>query len=148
MATVTTVDTDRVWFKAAYGLKGVAQTGRDACLSTSAILSDAPLVITDTRHDALTRIDPMAAEPTSVRFYAAAPITTPDGHRFGADDVLDTRPSGICPMTRGHLAADAVLAPQTGYGAAASGFRWCPASGGVGAARHRRPGKGARPGRD
>ncbi|GCD39566.1 hypothetical protein OEIGOIKO_07422 [Streptomyces chrestomyceticus JCM 4735] len=97
MATVTIVDSDRVWFKAAYGLEGAAQTGREASLSTSAILSDTPLVIPDTRHDALTRAHPMVAGPAGIRFYAAAPITTPDGHRLGAVDVLDTRPHRIGP---------------------------------------------------
>ncbi|MFH9426110.1 PP2C family protein-serine/threonine phosphatase [Streptomyces sp. NPDC017529] len=97
MATVTIVDSDRVWFKAAYGLEGATQTGREACLSTSAILSDTPLVIPDTHRDALTRAHPMVAGPAGIRFYAAAPITTPDGHRLGAVDVLDTRPRRIRP---------------------------------------------------
>ncbi|MEF3118180.1 GAF domain-containing SpoIIE family protein phosphatase [Streptomyces chrestomyceticus] len=97
MATVTIVDSDRVWFKAAYGLEGATQTGRDASLSTSAILSDTPLIIPDTRHDALTRAHPMVAGPAGIRFYAAAPITTPDGHRLGTVDVLDTRPHRIAP---------------------------------------------------
>ncbi|WP_055699233.1 MULTISPECIES: PP2C family protein-serine/threonine phosphatase [Streptomyces] len=95
MATVTIVDTDRVWFKAAYGLDRVTQAGRDACLSTSVILSDAPLVIRDTHRDPRARAHPMVTGPAGVRFYAAAPITTPDGHRLGAVDVLDVRPRRI-----------------------------------------------------
>ncbi|WP_327691524.1 hypothetical protein OG870_25950 [Streptomyces sp. NBC_00461] len=47
-ATVTLVDTDRVWFKAAYGLAGVTQIGRDPGLCTSAILTGSPLVVPDT----------------------------------------------------------------------------------------------------
>ncbi|CAM5673024.1 SpoIIE family protein phosphatase OS=Streptomyces rimosus subsp. rimosus (strain ATCC/ DSM 40260 / JCM 4667 / NRRL 2234) OX=1265868 GN=SRIM_037785 PE=4 SV=1 [Streptomyces rimosus subsp. rimosus] len=96
MATVTIVDTDRVWFKAAYGLEGATPTDRDASLSSSAILTDAPLVIPDTRHDALTRAHPMVTGPARIRFYAAAPITA-DGHRLGAVDVRDTRPRGSPP---------------------------------------------------
>ncbi|MEU7189743.1 GAF domain-containing SpoIIE family protein phosphatase [Streptomyces sp. NPDC039022] len=97
MATVTIVDTDRVWFKAAYGLEGATQTGRDASLSSSAILSDAPLVIPDTHHDGLTRAHPMVTGPAGTRFYAAAPITTADGHRLGAVEILDTRPRRTTP---------------------------------------------------
>lgn len=43
-ATVTIVDTDRVWFKAVYGLAGVTQIGRDPGLCTSATRSPAPTV--------------------------------------------------------------------------------------------------------
>ncbi|MGW2225508.1 PP2C family protein-serine/threonine phosphatase [Streptomyces formicae] len=97
MATVTIVDTDRVWFKAAYGLDGVTQAGRDACLSTSAVLRGTPLVIRDTHRAPLARAHPMVTGPAGVRFYAAAPITTADGYRIGAVDVLDTRPRRITP---------------------------------------------------
>ncbi|GAA2436564.1 PP2C family protein-serine/threonine phosphatase [Streptomyces mauvecolor] len=97
VATVTIVDADRVWFKAAYGLEGVTQTGRDPGLCTSAILTDEPLVIPDTLHDAAARANALVTGPMRVRFYAAAPITTRDGHRLGTVDVLDTRPRRIAP---------------------------------------------------
>lgn len=35
--------------------------------------------------------------PARVRFHAAAPITTGDGHRLGTVDVLDTKPRRITP---------------------------------------------------
>jgi sigma-B regulation protein RsbU (phosphoserine phosphatase) len=48
---VTIVDTDRVRFKAAYGLAGVTQIGRDPGLCTSAILTGSPLIVPDTLDD-------------------------------------------------------------------------------------------------
>lgn len=75
-ATVTIVDTDRVWFKAAYGLAGVTQIGREPGLCTSAILTGSPLVIPDTLHDPLARTHELVTGPARVRFYAAAPINT------------------------------------------------------------------------
>jgi sigma-B regulation protein RsbU (phosphoserine phosphatase) len=96
-ATVTIVDTDRVWFKAAYGLAGVTQIGRDPGLCTSAILTGGPMVVPDTLDDPVARAHCLVTGPARVRFYAAAPITTSDGHRLGAVDVLDTRPRRITP---------------------------------------------------
>ncbi|PIB04131.1 MULTISPECIES: SpoIIE family protein phosphatase [Streptomyces] len=94
-ATVTIVDTDRVWFKAAYGLAGVTQIGRDPGLCTSTILTGGPLVVPDTLDDPVARAHSLVTGPARVRFYAAAPITTSDGHRLGTVDVLDTRPRRI-----------------------------------------------------
>jgi len=96
-ATVTIVDADRVWFKASYGLAGVTQIGRDPGLCTSAILTGSPLVVPDTLEDPVARDHSLVTGPARVRFYAAAPITTSDGHRLGTVDVLDTKPRRITP---------------------------------------------------
>ncbi|MFC9061078.1 PP2C family protein-serine/threonine phosphatase [Streptomyces sp. NPDC057074] len=95
VATVTIVDTDRIWFKAAHGLEGVKEIGRDPGLCGSAILRDDALVIPDTLRDAVAADNPLVAGEMGVRFYAAAPIITPDGHRLGTVNVLDTRPRSI-----------------------------------------------------
>ncbi|MEU5116681.1 GAF domain-containing protein [Streptomyces longwoodensis] len=39
--------------------------------------------------------NPLVAGEMGVRFYAAAPIITPDGHKLGTVNVLDTRPRSI-----------------------------------------------------
>ncbi len=109
VATVTIVDTDRVWFKAAYGLAEVTQIGRDPGLSTSAILTDGPLVVPDTLQDPLARAHTLVTGPTRARFYAAAPITTRDGHRLGTVDVMDTEPRRITSGQAGALADLAAL---------------------------------------
>ncbi|MGW2033237.1 PP2C family protein-serine/threonine phosphatase [Streptomyces sp. NPDC001811] len=95
VATVTIVDTDRIWFKAAHGLEGVAEIGRDPGLCGSAILRDDAMVIPDTLLDPIAVDNPLVAEEMGVRFYAAAPIITPDGHKLGTVNVLDTRPRSI-----------------------------------------------------
>ncbi|MEU5579236.1 GAF domain-containing SpoIIE family protein phosphatase [Streptomyces huasconensis] len=95
VATVTIVDSDRIWFKAAHGLDGVKEIGRDPGLCGSAILRDDALVIPDTLRDPVAADNPLVAGEMGVRFYAAAPITTPDGHRLGTVNVLDTRPRSI-----------------------------------------------------
>ncbi|MFE3811728.1 PP2C family protein-serine/threonine phosphatase [Streptomyces sp. NPDC059131] len=92
VASVTIVDTDRIWFKAIHGLDGVAQIGRDPGLCGSAILRDDALVIPDTLNDPVACTNPLVTGPLGVRFYAAAPITTLDGHRLGTVNILDTKP--------------------------------------------------------
>ncbi|MEU6389440.1 GAF domain-containing SpoIIE family protein phosphatase [Streptomyces sp. NPDC046939] len=95
VATVTIVDEDRIWFKATHGLDGVSEIGRDPGLCGSAILRDDALVIPDTLLDDLACGNPLVTGPLGVRFYAAAPITTVDGHKLGTVNVLDTRPRSI-----------------------------------------------------
>ncbi|MEU9234487.1 PP2C family protein-serine/threonine phosphatase [Streptomyces subrutilus] len=92
VASVTIVDEDRIWFKAAHGLEGVSEIGREPGLCGSAILSDETLVISDTLTDPVAFNNGLVTGPMGVRFYAAAPITTRDGHRLGTVNILDTKP--------------------------------------------------------
>ncbi|MFJ3908159.1 PP2C family protein-serine/threonine phosphatase [Streptomyces vinaceus] len=92
MATVALVGSDRVWFKAAYGLDDVREIPRDPGLSACAVPHDEPYVVTDTLTDPNTAANPLLHGRPDVRFYAGAPITTADGYRLGTVNVLDTRP--------------------------------------------------------
>lgn len=100
IATVSIVEEDRIWFKAAVGLDDAglgpaAPTGRDPGLCASAIRHDGPYVVTDTAVDAAASDNPLVRGPLGVRFYAAAPIVTRDGHRLGTVNVMDRRPRTI-----------------------------------------------------
>jgi sigma-B regulation protein RsbU (phosphoserine phosphatase) len=106
-ASVTIVDTDRIWFKATHGLDGVTQVDRRPGLCSSAIRRDDALVIPDVLADPIARTNPLVTRSTSIRFYAAAPITTSDGYRLGTVNVLDTRPRQV---TRAETATLADLA--------------------------------------
>ncbi|MFJ4828814.1 PP2C family protein-serine/threonine phosphatase [Streptomyces sp. NPDC088747] len=92
VASVTIVDEDRIWFKAAHGLEGVSEIGREPGLCGSAILADETLVIPDTLTDPVACDNGLVTGPMAVRFYAAAPIITGDGHRLGTVNILDTKP--------------------------------------------------------
>lgn len=91
IATVSIVDADRIWFKATHGLEGVAQVERAPGLCASAILQNEPYVVRHALSDPRTADNPLVQGQWGVRFYAAAPIISPDGHRLGTVDVLDTR---------------------------------------------------------
>lgn len=93
MATVSIVGAERISFKATHGLHGVTQVDREPGLCSSAILQDEPYVVTDAAIDPRTAGNALVHGATGVRFYAAAPIITPDGLRLGTVNVLDTHPS-------------------------------------------------------
>ncbi|WP_236789093.1 PP2C family protein-serine/threonine phosphatase [Amycolatopsis sp. GM8] len=103
IATVSIVDTDRIWFKATTGL-AVRQIGRDPGLCSTAILADVPYVVRDALTDPRTVDNPLIQSELGIRFYAAAPIITADGHRLGTVNVLDTKPRGTGPVDTATLA--------------------------------------------
>jgi GAF domain-containing protein len=92
IATVSIVDTDRVWFAATRGLQGVAEVGIEPGLCASAYLSDGPYVVNDALLDPRTLDHPLVRGELGIRFYAAAPIITEDKHRLGTVNVIDFMP--------------------------------------------------------
>ncbi|RPK56819.1 Phosphoserine phosphatase RsbU [Streptomyces sp. ADI96-02] len=94
-ATVSIVDSDRVWFMATSGLSGTTEIARASGLCASAILDGAPYIVTDTLTDPRTAAGPLVHGGIGVRFYAAAPITTADGYHLGTVNVLDTEPRQV-----------------------------------------------------
>jgi len=91
IALVTVVDHDRIWFKSRHGL-AVEQVDRDPGLCASAILQDAPWVVTDARVDPRTLANPLVAGAMGLQFYAGAQLTTRDGYNLGTICVLDAQP--------------------------------------------------------
>ena len=92
MATVAIVDSDRIWFKASHGLDGLDHVERDLGLCGSAILDGMPCMVPDTLDEPRTAGNPFVRGEWGIRFFAAAPIVTSDGHRIGTVNVLDTKP--------------------------------------------------------
>jgi phosphoserine phosphatase RsbU/P len=90
-ASVTIVDEERIWLKACKGLDA-AEIPRSPGLCASAILQSEPYVVTDGLADPRTAGNPLVHGELGVRFYAAAPIVTGDGHRLGTVNVIGTEP--------------------------------------------------------
>ncbi|MGV9012207.1 MAG: GAF domain-containing sensor histidine kinase [Flavobacteriales bacterium] len=91
IALVSLVDDDRIWFKSRFGLDAV-QISRDPGLCASAILSPDVYVVNDAKVDVRTLTNPLVSGSMGLRFYAAAPLTTSDGHQLGTLCVLDLHP--------------------------------------------------------
>ena len=94
IAVISVVDHDRIWFKSAHGLDAT-EVGRDPGLCASAVLSDAPWIVTDARRDPRALTNPLVAGAFGLQFYAGAPLTTPDGYNLGMLCVIDREPRTI-----------------------------------------------------
>jgi GAF domain-containing protein len=92
IATVSLVDSDRVWLAACEGLSGIREVGKEPGLCASVILSDDVYVVNNAAVDPRTLEHPLVRGDLGLRFYAAAPIRTHDGYRLGTVNVIDNRP--------------------------------------------------------
>lgn len=91
IALVTLVDDDRQWFKSCVGLD-VRETEREHSFCAHNLNGDSVMIIEDTTTDPRFAENPLVTGPTHVRFYAGAPLLTPDGYVLGSLCVLDTTP--------------------------------------------------------
>lgn len=89
IALITLVDNDRIWFKSKFGLEGVEQIDRETGLCASAILSDEIYVVENAIEDPRCLANPLVCEEFGLRFYAAAPLRTLDGHNLGTLCIID-----------------------------------------------------------
>jgi two-component sensor histidine kinase len=88
ISIISVVDHDRIWFKSHHGLE-VEEIGREPGLCASAILSNEAYVLVDASVDPRSLANPLVAGDFGLRFYAAVPLTTQDGHNLGTLCVID-----------------------------------------------------------
>lgn len=91
MALITVVDRDRIWVKSRYGL-ALEQIDRESGLCASAILQGQVYAIADARQDPRTLTNSLVRSEFGPRFYAAAPLVTPEGYTLGTLCILDRQP--------------------------------------------------------
>lgn len=91
IALISLVDSERQWFKSNLGLP-VCETGRDVSFCGHAIMRGDIMVIADAAADVRFADNPMVTGSPHIRFYAGAPLITPQGHALGTLCIIDTRP--------------------------------------------------------
>lgn len=112
IALVTLVDASRQWFKSRVGFDKT-ETSREVSFCAHAIANASSLtVVPDARLDARFADNPFVTEQQGIRFYAGAPLLTPECHALGTLCVIDRTPRNLTPEQLGALR---ILGRQVSY---------------------------------
>ena len=90
-AAVTLVDAERQWFKSIRGLE-IRETPRNQSFCAHAMWGDEVMIVPDTTLDPRFRDNPLVTGKPGLRFYAGAPLRTPEGYPLGALCLFDYQP--------------------------------------------------------
>ena len=101
-ALISLVDTDRQWFKSKVGLD-VEQTPRDIAFCSHVILQQDVMIVPNALEDNRFFDNPLVTGDLKLRFYAGAPLTTPNGNRIGTLCIIDYEKREITPEQKNAL---------------------------------------------
>ena len=91
IALVSLVERDRQWFKSAHGLCAT-ETSTSVSFCKHTLSGEQVLVVPDTASDVRFADNDLVTGPPYIRFYAGAPLITPDGYNLGSLCIIDQKP--------------------------------------------------------
>ena len=90
-ALISLIDDKRQWFKSAVGIE-TTETPREISFCQYTIMGQEIFEVPDAQLNPTFRENPFVTEAPHIRFYAGAPLTTPDGFNIGSLCVIDQVP--------------------------------------------------------
>ncbi|WP_052430580.1 GAF domain-containing DNA-binding protein [Hymenobacter sp. DG25B] len=101
ISLVSLVDAERQWFKSNLGLEATPETPRNMAFCQHAMFTEKGVYeVNNATEDPLFQNNPLVTDEPSIRFYAGAPLLTPEGIPLGTLCTLHTEPHALSVQQR------------------------------------------------